>query len=60
MRSDQRTKRQRRWQQLKEIGEIVGGVLMLLAIVVGGIMLPGFLTDSASTVGPQLARAAHR
>ena len=60
MRSDQRTNRQRRWQLLKQIGEIVGGVLMLLAIVVGGIMLPGFMTDSASTVGPQLARAAHR
>lgn len=60
MRSEQRKKMRRNWRLVKEVGEIVGGVLVLLAILVGGVMLPGFLTDSASTVGPRVTRAAQR
>lgn len=53
-------KRRQRWRNLKEIGGFVGGVLLLLLVVVGGIMLPGFLTDSASTVGTRSMQAARR
>jgi uncharacterized iron-regulated membrane protein len=52
--------RRQRWRDLKEMGEFVGAVLLLLAVVVGGIMLPGFLTDSASTVGARMTQAARR
>ena len=48
------------WRRVKEIGGLVGGVLLFAAILLGGAMLPGFLTDSASTAQPHLRQAARR
>ena len=56
---DGKTRRQR-WRDLKAIGEFLAGVVLLLLVIVGGVMLPGFLTDSASTVGANTLCSAHR
>lgn len=54
-----RTDRQA-WQRLKEIGGLIGGVLLLTGILLGGAMLPGLLTDTASTAQPRMTQAARR
>ena len=48
------------WRRLKEIGGLVGGVLLVTAILLGGAMLPGLLTDTASTAKPRITQAAQR
>jgi hypothetical protein len=48
------------WQHLKEDLGAVGGLLVFLTIVLGAAVLPGLISDSASTVTPRLVRAAHR
>ena len=48
------------WQHLKEDLGAVGGLLVFLTIVLGAAVLPGLISDSASTVTPRMVRAAHR
>lgn len=48
------------WQHLKEDLGAIGGLLVFLTITLGAAVLPGLLTDSASTVTPRVVRAAHR
>lgn len=48
------------WRRVKEIGGLVGGVLLITAILLGGAILPGLLTDTASTAKPRMAQAAQR
>ena len=48
------------WQHLKEDFGALGGLLAFVALLLGIVVLPGLMTDSASTVTPRLVRAAHR
>ena len=48
------------WQHLKEVLGATGGLLVFLTIMLGAAVLPGLLTDSASTVTPRVVRAVHR
>lgn len=48
------------WQHLKQDLGAIGELLMFLTIILGAVVLPGLLSDSASTVTPHLVRAAHR
>ncbi|MDT8278766.1 hypothetical protein RQ734_22170 [Roseomonas mucosa] len=47
-------------QDLKaDLGALVG-LIAFLTIILSVVVLPGLLTDSASTVSPRLVREAHR
>ena len=48
------------WQHLKEALGALGGLLAFLAVILGILVLPGLVTDSASTVTPRVVRGAHR
>ena len=48
------------WQHLKQDLGAVGGLVVFLTIILGAALLPGLLTDSASTVTARVVRAAHR
>ena len=48
------------WQHLKEDLGALGALLAFVALLLGIVVLPGLVTDSASTVTPRLVRAAHR
>ena len=48
------------WRQLKGDLGAIGGLLVFLTVVLGAAVLPGLLSDSASTVTPRVVRAAHR
>lgn len=48
------------WQHLKEDLGAIGGLVVFLTIILGAAVLPGLLTDSASTVTARVVRAAHR
>ena len=50
----------RGWRCLKEALGLLGGRLAFLAVILGIVMLPGLVTDSASTVAPHAVRAARR
>ena len=47
-------------QHLKENLGAIGALLVFLTVILGAAVLPGLLTDSASTVTPRVVRAAHR
>jgi hypothetical protein len=49
-----------RWHHLKQDLGAVAGLLALLAILLGIVVLPGLVTDSASTVSARVAREVHR
>ena len=47
-------------QDLKaDLGALVG-LIAFLTIILSVVVLPGLLTDSASTVSPRMVREAHR
>ena len=48
------------WRRVKEVGGLIGGVLLVTAILLGIAMLPGLLTDTASTAKPRMTQAAQR
>ena len=48
------------WQHLKEDLGAIGGLLVFLTVMLGATVLPGLLTDNASTVTPRVVRAPHR
>ena len=48
------------WQHLKQDLGAIGGLVVFLTVILGAAVLPGLLTDSASTVTPRVVRAAHR
>ena len=48
------------WRQLKGDLGAIGGLLAFLTVMLGAAVLPGLLSDSASTVTPHVVRAAHR
>ena len=48
------------WRQLKDDLGAVGGLLVFLTVMLGAAVLPGLLSDSASTVTPRVVQAAHR
>ena len=60
MREQKQDQNRYSWQHLKEDLGAVGGVLAFLAVVLGAAVLPGLLSDSASTVGQRVMQAAHR
>ena len=47
-------------RDLKEDLGAVAGLLVFLAAILAGVMLPGFLADSASTVSSHTAREVRR
>lgn len=48
------------WQHLKQDLSAIGGLLAFLTIILGAAVLPGLMSDSASTATPRPVRAAHR
>jgi hypothetical protein len=48
------------WQSLKEDLGAVAALIAFVAVILTAVILPGLLTDSASTVAPLVAREAHR
>ena len=48
------------WRHLKEALGLLGGLLAFLGIILGIVVLPGLVTNSASTVAPRAVRAARR
>ena len=48
------------WRQLKGDLGAIGGLLVFLTVMLGAAVLPGLLTDSASTVTARVVRAVHR
>ena len=48
------------WRHLKQDLGAIGGLLAFLTIILGAAVLPGLMSDSASTVTPRVVRAAHR
>lgn len=57
---NKRGKNRSGWRCLARGVGALGELLAFLAVVLGILVLPGFLTDSASTVAPRVVRAAHR
>lgn len=47
-------------QDLKADLGAVAGLIAFLGIILSAVVLPGLLTDSASTVSPRVVREAHR
>jgi hypothetical protein len=48
------------WQSLRQAFGAIATLIAFVAVVLTVIVLPGLLTDSASTVAPRVAREAHR
>ncbi|WP_145144438.1 hypothetical protein [Roseomonas gilardii] len=48
------------WQQLKEDLGALGGLLAFLVLILSIVVLPGLMTDSASTVAPRPVQVARR
>ena len=60
MRRQREDQEQCRWRNTKEALGALAEILIFVVFVFGMAMLPGFLTDSASTVGARTMRiAAH-
>jgi hypothetical protein len=48
------------WQSLKQDLGAFATLIAFVAVVLAAVVLPGLLTDSASTVAPRVAREAQR